>query len=89
VPSLRDFVMAKYQYNIRFSRPVSDDSVEAVKDELVRLFRSTDAPEVHGHNVTITTPMEPPEAKAVLDRLSVTHGIGWFASGTRELQAKE
>jgi hypothetical protein len=84
-----DFLVAKYQYNIRFSRATTPESIEAFKGELLRLFQSTDAPEVNGHDVTITTPMEPPEAKVVLDRLSVTHGVGWFSSGTRELQLKE
>ena len=81
--------MAKYQYNIRFSRPIEPDSIEAVKSEFLRLFQSTDEPEVSGSDVTITTPMEPPEAKGVLDRLCVTHGIGWFSYGAWQLQERE
>jgi hypothetical protein len=82
----RDFLVAKYLYHIRLSRAVEADAVEAVTGGLLRLFRSTDAPEVSGHDLKVTTPMEPPEAKDALERFCVIYGPGWFASGARELQ---
>ena len=88
VLAFRGFLVAKYQYHIRLSRPIAPDAIEGAKSELLRLFQSTDEPEVRGDDLKVTTPMEPPEAEVMLERLCVTHGPAWFASGFRELQDK-
>ena len=76
--------MAKYRYHIKLSRPIKAEEVDEFKGELLRLFQSTDQPEINGHDVTITTPMQPQEAGVVLDRVCVLHGSAWFGAGTRE-----
>ena len=76
--------MAKYWYRIMLSRAVKADEIEDVKRELIRLFQSTDVPEISGTNVSITTPLEPQQAGAALDRFCIKQGGAAFVAGTRE-----
>lgn len=76
--------MAKYWYRIVLARAVKAEDVEDLKSELIRLFHSTDVPEIEGKNLHITTPLEPSEAGAALDRFCIKHGSASVVAGGRE-----
>ena len=73
--------MAKYWYRIRLARTVKAEEVEDLKSELLRLFQSTEVPEVSGDNFNLTTPLEPQAAGRALDRFSLRHGSAMFVAG--------
>jgi hypothetical protein len=73
--------VSKYWYHIRLSRPATAKEADDLKTELVRLFHSTDEPELKGHDLKVSTPMQPPEAGVALERLRVVLGPAWFVAG--------
>ena len=80
--------MAKYWYRIVLSRAVKAEEVEDLKGELIRLFHSTDVPEIDGKTMHVTTPLEPSEAGAALDRFCIKHGSASVVAGGRERERK-
>lgn len=73
--------MAKYWYRIRLSQAVKAEEIEDLKSELTRLFQCSDVPDVAEKTLSLTTPLEPAEAGAALDRLGMKHGGATFAAG--------
>jgi hypothetical protein len=76
--------MAKYWYRIRLSQTVKPQKVEDLKSELVRLFQSVDVHDLGGRGFDLTTPLEPFEAGAALDRFCVKHGSAVFTAGSQK-----
>jgi hypothetical protein len=73
--------MAKYWYRIRLARVPKAEELEDLKSELVRLFQTTEAPEVNGDNFNVTTPLEPQAAGQALDRFCIKHCAAAFVAG--------
>ena len=73
--------MAKYWYRIRLARSVKAEEIQDLKGELVRLFQTTEVPEITGDNFNLTTPLEPQAAGKALDRFCLKHGSAAFVAG--------
>jgi hypothetical protein len=76
--------VAKYWYRVQLSRNVEMQEVEQIATDLMRLFKSTDFPTAKGKDFDVTSPLDPLEARAALDRFSVAHGIAYLVAGTKE-----
>ena len=77
-------LMTKYWYRIRLSRSVKAQRVADVKDELIRLFQSTDVRTAGGRSFDLTTALEPVEAGAALDQFCAKHGSATFVAGSQK-----
>ena len=75
--------MAKYWYRIRLPSAVKAEEVDDLKSELIKLFKSTDAPDISEETFSVITPLEPLEVGAALDRLIVKYRGATIVAGAK------
>ena len=75
--------MAKYWYRIRLPSAVKAEEADELKRELIKLFKSTDAPEVVEETLSVVTPLEPIEVGAALDRLTIKYRGATIVAGSK------
>jgi hypothetical protein len=75
--------MAKYWYRIRLPSAVKAEEVDDMKRELIKLFKSREAPEMIEETLNIVTPLEPLEVGAALDRLIIKYRGATIVAGAK------
>ena len=73
--------MAKYFYKVELSRAVTIEERKMAKDELRRLFGSTDMPAGEGLTFEVITPLEPLAAQTALAQFSAKYGSAAITVG--------
>jgi hypothetical protein len=70
-------------YHIRLPSAVKAEEVDDMKRELIKLFKSREAPEMIEETLNIVTPLEPLEVGAALDRLIIKYRGATIVAGAK------